>query len=74
MGTPVSAARIIRFGLFEVELKAGELRKHGLRLKLSEQPFQVLAVLLENRARLSPAKNCALACGRTTRSSALITA
>jgi TolB-like protein/DNA-binding winged helix-turn-helix (wHTH) protein/Tfp pilus assembly protein PilF len=47
MATPVSAARILRFGVFEVDLKTCELRKHGLRLKLSEQPFQVLVVLLE---------------------------
>lgn len=47
MATPVSAARILRFGVFEVDLKACELRKYGLRLKLSEQPFQVLAFLLE---------------------------
>jgi TolB-like protein/DNA-binding winged helix-turn-helix (wHTH) protein/Tfp pilus assembly protein PilF len=47
MGTPAAAARILRFGVFEVDLKVGELRKHGLRVKLSEQPFQVLAVLLE---------------------------
>lgn len=48
MATPVSTAKIFRFGVFEVDLKAGELRKHGLRLKLSEQPLQVLAFLLEN--------------------------
>jgi TolB-like protein/DNA-binding winged helix-turn-helix (wHTH) protein/Tfp pilus assembly protein PilF len=47
MATPVSTARILRFGVFEVDLKACELRKHGLRLKLSEQPFQVLVLLLE---------------------------
>ena len=35
------------FGVFEVDLKACELRKHGLRIKLPEQPFQVLVVLLE---------------------------
>jgi TolB-like protein/DNA-binding winged helix-turn-helix (wHTH) protein/Tfp pilus assembly protein PilF len=38
----------VRFGVFEVDLKACELRKRGLRLKLPEQPFQVLVVLLEN--------------------------
>ena len=38
----------LHFGVFEVDLKACELRKHGLRLKLPEQPFQVLVVLLEN--------------------------
>jgi len=38
---------MIRCGAFEVDLKAFELRKHGLRLKLAEQPFQILAILLE---------------------------
>ena len=37
-----------RFGAFEVDLRAGELYKHGIRLKLQDQPFQVLAVLLEH--------------------------
>lgn len=37
----------LRFGVFEVDLRAGELRKHGLRLRLQEQPFQVLVMLLE---------------------------
>ena len=37
----------LRFGVFEVDLRAGELRKHGVRLRLQEQPFQVLAMLLE---------------------------
>jgi len=48
MGSPAAVARILHFGIFEVDLKACELRKHGLRLKLPEQPFQVLVVLLEN--------------------------
>ena len=38
--------RTARFGVFEAALDAGELRKHGFRLKLSEQPFQILAMLL----------------------------
>ncbi len=37
-----------RFGAFEVDLRSGELRKHGIRLKLQDQPFQVLALLLEH--------------------------
>jgi TolB-like protein/DNA-binding winged helix-turn-helix (wHTH) protein/Flp pilus assembly protein TadD len=37
----------LRFGVFEVDLRAGELRKHGVKLRLQEQPFQVLAMLLE---------------------------
>jgi TolB-like protein/DNA-binding winged helix-turn-helix (wHTH) protein/Tfp pilus assembly protein PilF len=48
MASPAAVARIVRFGVFEVDLKACELRKQGLRLKLPEQPFQVLVVLLEN--------------------------
>ena len=47
MESPVASARIVRFGVFEVDLKACELRKHGFRMKLAEQPFQVLALLLE---------------------------
>jgi TolB-like protein/DNA-binding winged helix-turn-helix (wHTH) protein len=37
----------LRFGTFELDLRAGELRKHGLRIRLQEQPFQILAMLLE---------------------------
>jgi len=38
----------LRFGVFEIDIRAGELRKHGLRIRLQEQPFQVLAILLEH--------------------------
>lgn len=38
--------RILRFGLFEADLQAGELRRNGVRVRLQEQPFQVLALLL----------------------------
>jgi eukaryotic-like serine/threonine-protein kinase len=37
----------LRFGIFEVDVRAGELRKQGKRVKLQDQPFQVLAVLLQ---------------------------
>ena len=36
------------FGVFEADLKAAELRKHGIRIKLQEQPFQILSLLLEH--------------------------
>lgn len=36
------------FGVFEVDLRAAELRKHGVRIKLQEQPFQILSLLLEH--------------------------
>jgi TolB-like protein/DNA-binding winged helix-turn-helix (wHTH) protein/Flp pilus assembly protein TadD len=38
----------LRFGVFEVDLRAGQLHKHGLQVRLQEQPFQVLATLLEH--------------------------
>jgi TolB-like protein/DNA-binding winged helix-turn-helix (wHTH) protein/Flp pilus assembly protein TadD len=38
----------LRFGVFEADLLSGELRKHGLLVRLQEQPFRVLAVLLEH--------------------------
>jgi DNA-binding winged helix-turn-helix (wHTH) protein/tetratricopeptide (TPR) repeat protein len=38
---------ILRFGVFEVDTRAGELRKQGVRIKLQEQPFHVLTVLLQ---------------------------
>lgn len=47
MAPPVQASRILRFGAFEADLRAGELRKSGTRIKLQEQPFQVLTILLE---------------------------
>jgi TolB-like protein/DNA-binding winged helix-turn-helix (wHTH) protein/Tfp pilus assembly protein PilF len=47
MEPPAQAARM-RFGPFEADLRSGELRKHGVRLKLQDQPFQVLTLLLEH--------------------------
>jgi TolB-like protein/DNA-binding winged helix-turn-helix (wHTH) protein/tetratricopeptide (TPR) repeat protein len=42
-----SKFRVLRFGVFEVDLERGELRKSGMLLKLVGQPFQVLQLLLE---------------------------
>ena len=42
----------LRFAVFEVDLRAGELTKRGLRIRLQEQPFQVLAMLLEKPGEL----------------------
>ena len=39
---------VVRFGVFEVDLRTGELRKQGLKLKLQEKPFQILVLLLEH--------------------------
>jgi DNA-binding winged helix-turn-helix (wHTH) protein len=38
--------RRVRFGLFEADLAAGELRRQGTKIRLSAQPFEVLAILL----------------------------
>jgi DNA-binding winged helix-turn-helix (wHTH) protein len=44
---PAPRNRIQRFGVFEINLDAGELRKNGVKLRLQGQPFQVLALLLQ---------------------------
>src|SRR5262245_8434402 len=38
----------VRFGVFEADLRSGELRKHGVKIKLHHQPFQILSILLEH--------------------------
>src|ERR1700682_2318797 len=42
-----NGTRMVQFGVFEVDQRAGELRRNGTRVKLQEQPFQILALLLE---------------------------
>ncbi len=45
-------SKLLRFGVFEADLTAGELRKNGARIRLQEQPFQVLAALLQNAGQV----------------------
>lgn len=40
------AARKVRFGVFDLDFRTGELRKSGVRLKLDEQPFRILRALV----------------------------
>ena len=47
MAVPSSARPLVRFGTFEVDLSAGELRHKGVKIKLQEQPFRILVALLE---------------------------
>jgi eukaryotic-like serine/threonine-protein kinase len=47
MALDTQSSGILRFATFEVDLRAGELRKQGKRIKVQEQPFQVLTVLLQ---------------------------
>ena len=59
--------KVIQFGVFEVDLRAGELRKQGLKIRLQEKPFQILAALLGHLAsvflRFSGGKGVATAFG-----------
>src|SRR5579863_3022293 len=52
MGTSYEAKSSIRFGAYELDLKAGVLRKGGIRIRCQEQPFQVLAALAERPGEL----------------------
>ncbi len=52
MALPENHSRIARFGVFELDLSAGELRKSGIKLRLQGQPFQVLVVLLERAGQV----------------------
>jgi TolB-like protein/DNA-binding winged helix-turn-helix (wHTH) protein/Tfp pilus assembly protein PilF len=47
MNPPASSSRQVRTGLFEIDLASGQLHKNGRKLPLQEQPFRVLAILLE---------------------------
>ena len=46
------SAHLIRFGAFEVDQYGGELHKHGRRLRLSAQPFEILLLLLQRAGRV----------------------
>ena len=52
MPEPTSSAGVYRFGVYEADLRSGELRKNGNKLKLQEQPFQVLTLLLQCRGEV----------------------
>src|SRR6266487_3374168 len=45
---PSPPASLLRFGIFEVDLVSGELRKRGVKIKLQEQPFQLLVALVQH--------------------------
>jgi DNA-binding winged helix-turn-helix (wHTH) protein len=42
----------VRFGVFELDLRTGELRKKGMKVKLDGQPIQILTLLLERPGEL----------------------
>src|SRR5437660_4445611 len=47
MAVPAPTETVLRFDIFELDLRAGELRKRGVKLRLQGQPLQVLATLLK---------------------------
>jgi len=52
MERATAPTRVVRFGPFELARDAGELRKNGIRLKLQDQPFQILCTLLDHPSEL----------------------
>ena len=48
MATPANSARCWRFGLFEVDAQKEEVRRGGVPVKMREQPFRILVLLLEH--------------------------
>ncbi len=52
MPVPVQSKNIVRFGVFELDLRAGELRKSGMHIKLQHQPLQILQILVERAAEV----------------------
>jgi len=52
MAPAATPRRIVRFGVYELKRDTGELRKGGLKIKLQDQPFQVLAMLVERPGEL----------------------
>jgi TolB-like protein/DNA-binding winged helix-turn-helix (wHTH) protein len=52
MEVSTSTARVFRFGVFELDSRSGELRKHGVKIRLPDQSFQILQVLLDRPGEL----------------------
>jgi TolB-like protein/DNA-binding winged helix-turn-helix (wHTH) protein/Flp pilus assembly protein TadD len=52
MSAPAPAARVLRFDTFELDLRAGELHKRGVKLRLQGQPLQLLGILLQSAGNL----------------------
>jgi TolB-like protein/DNA-binding winged helix-turn-helix (wHTH) protein/Flp pilus assembly protein TadD len=52
MEEPTTLAQIVRFGVFQLDLKARELHKAGVRVKLQDQPLRVLAILVEQAGQV----------------------
>ena len=49
---PTAQRRIVRFGIYEADLETRRLTKSGFRVRLQDQPFQILALLLERPGQI----------------------
>ena len=74
MQAPGSNPKGYSFGAFEVDLLAREVRKNGRRIKLQDQPFRVLALLLESHPNMVAREDCGSGYGMRIHSSSLTTA
>src|SRR6266853_5678448 len=52
MGAPVLTRRLYRFGLFSADAESGRLLREGIRVKLQDQPFRILCLLLEHAGQV----------------------
>ncbi|GAC1701789.1 MAG: hypothetical protein NVS9B4_05760 [Candidatus Acidiferrum sp.] len=52
MKQAATPSKLIRFGVYEVDLQSSELRKQGRKIKVQEQPCRILAILLEQRGEV----------------------
>jgi len=52
LSQPAANSRVVRFGAFELDLESRELRKSGIRIKLQEQPFLILEMLLDRQGSI----------------------
>jgi len=52
MALEASAGPLYQFGAFEVDPRSGELRKHGTKIKLQDQPLRILLFLLDNAGQV----------------------
>ena len=52
MAVSGNGTQVIQFGIFEADLRTGELRRSGAKVRLQDQPFQILVMLLDRRGKV----------------------
>jgi DNA-binding winged helix-turn-helix (wHTH) protein len=66
MQAPSPPADTVHFGVFQLDLKARELNKAGVKVKLQDQPFRVLALLIERAGQVVTREELRQRVGRPT--------